>query len=315
MNKSNPQKTFISIVGLNDEVSDDKDGAILTALSASVYKRYFDEVILIWTQSPKSDKNFLKIAEDLKKKITDRKICKVVTPLELKLNNVSDHNEVYPKLLELLNSVKGKREFTACISSGTPAMQVCWILMAESGDFEMKLIRSNEPRFGLPPVTEIKLDTGLPRITKAQTEIKILKKKLLDEIIVNTGDKTIQLGERKIELSAMHFAYYYYFLERANQDKKYLGISGFQVPDEFVDNVLKLLRKFFPGNDTLTFDIEKSGISIENFRSHISKIKKTIEKQTGDKDIAKYYIIEKSGKRGMSSYGINLPPEKIKIMK
>lgn len=313
MKASNKKKTFISFVGNNDSVTGDKDGAILTALKADGYKNSFDEIVLIWTLSPKSEKSFFKIAEDVKEKILKDKLCKSVSLIQMDLMNVTDHNEIYPKLLQLLKSLNPRNEVTVCISSGTPAMQVCWILMAESGDFDMKLIRSNDPQFKLPAVTEIKLDTGLPRIIKAQSEIKKLKSKLLDDVITNVNEKTIRIGESIIQLSAMHFIYYYYFISRANAGEKYLGINGYQLPDEFNKKVLRLLQKFFPEYDNLTFDIEKKGISLENFRSHVSKIKKAIETHLGDKDIARYYIIEKTGKRGMSSYGINLPSEKIKI--
>lgn len=55
-------------------------------------------------------------------------------------------------------------------------MQVCWILMAESGDFPVDLIRSNESKFGGQFVTPVKLGTGLPRIIRLQEEVKTLTK-------------------------------------------------------------------------------------------------------------------------------------------
>jgi sigma54-dependent transcription regulator len=134
------RKVFVSFVGSNDagKLIGKDDGAILTALKA--FKKV-EKVYLLWSPTG----NFKDIANYLKKEIINNRFCKNVLLHAFDLDNVTDHNEIYPKLLGFCKSnFKENEEVTAAIASGTPAMQVCWILMAESGDYKLKLIRSNE---------------------------------------------------------------------------------------------------------------------------------------------------------------------------
>lgn len=170
-------RILLSFVGTNDagKLRGENDGAVLTVFK----KRKFDEVHLIWNTSEAKNVSFEQIAKYVKDEIIKRKYCSNVRPHRFDCDDVTDHNEIYPKLLAFCNSLGTTegRKFTAAIASGTPAMQVCWILMAESGDFPLELIRSNEPRFGKAPVTPIRLGTGLPRIIRLEQENEFLRRK------------------------------------------------------------------------------------------------------------------------------------------
>lgn len=177
------KKALISFVGTNDNVTFTKGkggGAILTVLS----ERKFDSLHLIYHPTKINDTTFYEIAIKVKNEaIKDHFIKNGNIFLHFfDCDNVTDHNEIYPKLLSICNKLPGRYEYTAAIASGTPSMQECWILIAESGDFKVKLVRSNEQKYGIPLVTEVKLGTSLPQIIKLKKEnIKIqkeLKKKL-----------------------------------------------------------------------------------------------------------------------------------------
>jgi hypothetical protein len=219
---------LISFVGSNDagKLLGKNDGAILTLLKA----RKFDEVNLIWTKSEKEKFDGYKIAKDLEKEIKARKHCFSVYLHSFELEDITDHNEIYPKLLELCRDKFENRlrtiKLIAAISSGTPSMQVCWILMAESGDFPLEIIRVSEPKFKSKPFTQVKLGTGLPRITKLQEEVNELK----PNVKLQIDPPRLLIDGNQIKLGPIQFCYYRYFLEKAKSGEKYMRVTAYQLP-------------------------------------------------------------------------------------
>lgn len=307
-------KVFVSFVGINDagKLNGKDDGAILTALKAL---KKVDKAHLLWSPTG----NFKDIANFLKKEIIKNKYCKDIFLQTFDLDNVTDHNEIYPKLLEFCkSSFTVDEEVTAAIASGTPAMQVCWILMAESGDFNLKLIRSNEPKFSKSPITEIKLGTGLPKIIKQlESENKDLKK-LLPVVNMNISKGELKIGNELMKLSPLEFSYYRYFLERAKEEKEYERFPINRTRLEFVRKILSFHNESFPESDQEIREIVKllkneDGIAITNFRSTLSKIKKKIKSKLSSEKLSRYFIIESKGAKQALSYGISLSGEKINI--
>jgi len=306
---------LISFVGINDGagLKNKTDGAVLTALK----NRKFDELILLWTP-PNNEHNFYKITIDLKKEIEIRKFVKKVGKIEFDVDNPADHNEIYPKLLEICKSLPENENYTAAIASGTPAMQVCWILMAESGDFKINLIRSNEAKYGRPAIIEIKLGTGLPKVIKnLQTENKTLRA-LLPKVNMNLEKGEVKIGEIKIPLSPIQFAFYRYFLERILDDKEYERFSGIETPKLFHKKIIDYHKQSFPDSELFIQSSEKllhgnMGYDMRTFRANISKLNKRIKDSLNDKLISRYFEIETEGKRHSLQYGINLTPDKINI--
>lgn len=317
--KSN-RKILVSFVGTNDEGKHDEklncklDGAILTALKAI---KNIDEVFLLWTP-PSKDNDFYKITNYLKGEIEKRKLCNKVNKFEFDIVNPTDHNEIYPKLLEFCKRNVTGEEVIAAIASGTPAMQVCWILMAESGDFNLKLIRSNEPKYSKSLITEIKLGTGLPKIVKRlESENKDLKK-LLPIVNMNISKGELKIGNELIKLSPIQFAYYRYFLERAKEEKKYERFPMFRTHLEFVKKIIKYHNDSFPESDqgilhTIKLLKNEDGIHIGNFRPNLNRINKKIKSILISESLSRYFIIESIGARQALSYGISLSGEKINI--
>lgn len=305
---------LISFVGNNDagKLNGKDDGAILTALG----NRKFDEVILLWTP-PTDYCDYYKITNYLKAEIEIRKLCKKVTKIEFDINNPTDHNTIYPQLVEICKALPQNNNYTAAIASGTPAMQVCWILMAESGDFTIRLIRSNESKFGKPLITEIKLGTGLPKIIKRLEEENKDLRKLLPVVKLNIMKGELKIGDGLIKLSPVQFAYYRYFLERAKEENEYerFGNSA-DTPKSFLKKIIDYHKESFP-DAYLTIKeseniLEKGyGADIRTFRANISKLNNKIKSAI---DSFNYYIIETDGSRFKTSYGISLPPDKIKII-
>ncbi|MBS1553127.1 MAG: hypothetical protein JST15_13760 [Bacteroidetes bacterium] len=305
------KKVLISFASINDS-NREKDGAILTVFK----KRRFDEVHLIW--NPSEFRNFFEIAKYIKSEIEKRKYCRKVTIHTFECDDVTDHNEIYPKLLNLCRTLDTKsRSFTAAIASGTPSMQACWILMAESGDFPLKLIRSDDAKYGKPIVREVKLSAALPRILRLQEENEELKRErkgLLPKVILNITKAFIIIGKEELYLSPVEFSYYRYFLERAKSEKQYLRIDIDEVPEEFYRSVMKFHKDSFPQADSNRFFTEKNkSIASATFRANTAKLNKKIRSLLGAATVSNYFIIESVGKRFRKSYGINLPQENIRI--
>lgn len=313
--------SLITFVGINDSGKlinkKHEDGAILTVLS----ERKFNEIHLLWNPT-KDNRNFYNIASYLKNEILKRKYCIeeniYLHPFEC--NYVTDHNEIYPKLLKVCKSLPKNRIYTAAIASGTPAMQVCWILLAESGDFPLTLIRSDEPKYGKPFVKEVKLGIGLPQIKKMQKEINywtIEFKNSLPNLVLNLKSRQIKIEDNKINLSPIEFIYYRYFIERANQKKEFLEFTDSALmPEEFHKKVLQYSKELFPAADSNRISLERTkGISTAAFRSNISKLNKKIKEVLENEKYEKYYLVVGMGRRFYKSYGIELSKDKISIVR
>ncbi|MHB8580752.1 MAG: RNA repair transcriptional activator RtcR family protein [Ignavibacteriaceae bacterium] len=128
-------KALLSFVGLNDagQLQNKDDGAILTALK----NENFDKVYLLWHDNDEEQNQHHNIANFLSKEIIDRNYSQDVTLINLIISDVTDQNEIYKKLKSFTDTLDkgGWTEYTASVSSGTLAMQNCWILLSESGDF------------------------------------------------------------------------------------------------------------------------------------------------------------------------------------
>jgi hypothetical protein len=313
---------ILSFVGSNDagKLIKQNDGAILTALT----NQKFDEVILVWNQASRRDVDFSTISKYLKKEILKRKLANKVTLVEQKIKDVTDHNEIYSSL-KIYTDQLLKHEslnYTAAISSGTPAMQVCWILLAESGDFSetnpLNLIKVRDPKFGITENIPVKIDTSLPRIIRLKEEIETLKDGFLPFIRMAVEKGEIFIGEQQIPLSPIEFCYYRYFLELVIEEKSPGKISSLETSLQFVEKIYQYHEESFPVMDLARDELRKLlknklGIAIATFRGNVSKLNRKIKSVLGDSNLASYYEISSSGKRGAKFYGIQIPSKKIKI--
>jgi len=318
---SKKTRVLLSFVGTNDQgkrIGKD-DGAILTVFKA----RSFDEVHLLWNPTNNKEIDFEEIAKYVRGEILRRGLCKHVNLHRFDYKNVTDHNEIYPRLLDFCRSLhpSPQKKFTAAIASGTPAMQVCWILMAESGDFPLELIRSNEPKFGKPYVQTVRLGTGLPRILRLEQEnVQLRKEKeaLIPPLTVDVRRGRIFVGSHEITLSPILFAYYQYFAHRAKQGEQFERISGINAPQHFLESIVAFHRESFPDSDLFRDKLERmlrngQELDVRTFRANISKLNARVKASLPNPGLHKLFMITTEGKRHALSYGLALPPEKIVV--
>lgn len=317
---------LLSFVGTNDAggLYGKSDGAILTALE--YYKKNkFDAIYLFWTSSKKQNIDYDKISQYIEYEISKRKLCREVKRVYFDINNVTDHNEIYPKLLNYLklNLNSSSNRITAAIASGTPSIQACWILVAESGDFKLELIRSNEPEFGLPAVVTVKLDTSLPRIMRLQEEnikLKRINKDLLPFAKLSIVNSELYIGEIFIPLSPLQFCYYRYFLERIHKNEGDLKLKGYEMPREFCERIITFYEDSYKDHNLNIKDYKTKLSKFEYiqasiFRSHLSKLNSRIKKELNNSLIYNYFKVHGIGSNQSKSYGINIPKEKIRLVK
>ncbi len=273
----------------------------------------FDEIHILWSESKFYD--FEGIGEYVRSQLTGRGLCTSVVLRELKIKDPTDHNEIYPKLLAYLEAVhKKNRRYVAAISSGTPSMQACWILIAESGAFPLKLVRSDDPKWGVPVVRPVKLSAALPRIEKIVKENKELKKSALPRLRINRQIAEVHIGEKELTLSPMEFVYYVIFAERAMEGKDYLRFGIANVPSEFFEHVLEYHSEFFPDAESARITLEKAkSIACATFRANVTRMNIKIKKLFKHDVYAKYFLIESEGKKYSKRYGINLEKQLITI--
>jgi len=317
-------KTLISFIGTNDAgaLLDKKDGAILTALS----NEKIDEVILLWNEAKiKDELKYSDVLLYLKREIKKQKLAKKVSDNELALKDVTDHNEIYLQLKDFTDSLKkdAHRDYVAAISSGTPSMQVCWILLAESGDFSLdfplRLIKVTDPKFGKSKNIVVKLDTALPRIIGLQNELDELKKDLIPIAVIDIEHGSLKIGDNNIPLSPVEFCYYRYFAERNLNDEELEKFSGFTIRISFIKMIYSYHEESFPDLDANRMAMEEMikkelELSITTFRGHLSKINRKLNNALRNESVFNVFQIQNEGTRGAKFYGLKIPMEKIRII-
>ncbi len=318
-----PKKILISFVGVNDagKLQNKEDGAILTAFK----NEKFDEVHLLWNKNNKGQINFDAIVNYLSDEIKKRNYSKKINSTQLNISDVTDHNEIYQLLKSYTDTLEKNDgiEYIAAISSGTPAMQVCWILLAESGDFSeefpLRLIKVIDPKFGKSANIEVKLDTSLPKILRLKKEIESVKKDLIPVAELNLNTGLITIGKFQIDLSPIEFCHYRYFAERIINNLDLEKFSGISVPLSFAKKIYSFHEESFPDLEMNRFDLQKlikdgTEMAMPTFRGNISKINKKIREALELPTLIDNFQINITGKRGAKFYGIKAPKSKLNIV-
>ncbi len=316
------KKILLSFVGTNDSgrLSGKPDGAVLTALA----NEKFDEAILLYNVQTGRVPDFPEIAFHISETARKRKLLRKTELVELPLKDITDHNEIY-NLLSGLTSLLPRNEkiqYTAAISSGTPAMQVCWILLAESGDFSkefpLRLIKVKDPKFGKSANVEVKLDSALPQIIRMEQEIKELKDEFLPLAVLNIKKGILHIGKTPIGVTPVEFCYYRYFMQMKKEGILSEHIGGQETPIDFAAKIYEYHEETFPDLDLLREDLRKAlkngfGIGITTFRGNVTKLNNKIKSALTGDTVIKHFIIEAEGKRGVKFYGIKAPAEKLRV--
>lgn len=318
------KKILVSFVGANDagKLANKPDGAVLTALR----NERFNEVILLWNEGKTAEAQYSEIVLHIKREIKKSKLAAKVTDYEFSFKDVTDHNEIYEALKSFTDELPKNKNtrYTAAISSGTPAMQVCWILLAESGEFSeefpLRLVKVKDPKFGKSKNAEVKLNTALPKIIGLKKEMGELKKDLIPVAEIDASKGELKIGETAVNLSPVELCYYRYFAERVLKGESAERFSGINVPLAFIKKIYSLHEEMFPdlemNREGLKQYIKKGyDFPIQTFRGHVSKINRKLKEQIGNETIFGIFKIADEGRRGAKFYGIKADAEKISILK
>jgi DNA-binding NtrC family response regulator len=134
------RKVLLSFIGNNDcYLSEGKEGSIISILQA----RPFDAIYLLFNKE-----SYLEHGYEI------RNYCKKYFPcLEVYFEpavsiDPIDYNLVYPAMYNAVANIKTKErgrkpEFTISVTSGTPTMHSCWVLLKQGGIISAELIQSS----------------------------------------------------------------------------------------------------------------------------------------------------------------------------
>lgn len=140
------ENVLISFTGFQDPYTlglvgdEEQPGPILSLLAV----RSFDGIILIST--PRTEENTSKTHQAIRSlypKVT-------LNVLDLHLEDPTDYSEIMSGLrkylLKMIKKIANARLYIS-VSSGTPQMHACWLLLAACGDIPAKLLSIRPPRF------------------------------------------------------------------------------------------------------------------------------------------------------------------------
>lgn len=138
-------------------------GPILTVVA----ERSFDRVYLFAT--PKA----AEISEQTAAAISQRHPSTRVTVLDVPLKDPTNHLGILRQLrghFKAINATHPEAEYSISVTSGTPHMHACWLLLAASGEIPATILQSTPPEFvpeGRSPVREIDVhQKDFPTITR-----------------------------------------------------------------------------------------------------------------------------------------------------
>lgn len=309
--------TLFSFVGVTDvNLLGQQRGPILTAVDGLKPKN----VILIATTGAGVRYDLVGGAAQLQKMIKTISPVTKVSIVTMEIDDPTDHNEIYPKLREAVSMHSSKKgRLIAAISSGTPSMQVCWILLAESGEVKLSLYRTTEAELTKTPVREVRLDSSLPRIIALEEENAALKAIAIPQVELSIAKGLVTIGSSIIKFSPLQFAYYRFFLERIARggpsEEPRFRVSGMFTDESFAQKVNDYRRESFPNradSDGTYGKRKEPMIPAEQFRSNLTKLNRKLQDALGD-TLAVYYCIESSGPREAKTYGVRLDRSKVRI--
>ncbi len=315
---------LLSFVGTNDagKLNGPNDGAILSALT----NQKFDEVILLWNKSSSKDVNYEAVSNYIRSEIKKRKLAKKTEIIELQIKDVTDHNQIYLTLKQFTDKLTKSedRQYSAAISSGTPAMQVCWILLSESGDFsetnKLNLIKTKDPKFGKSENIPVQIDTALPKIIRLKEEVDNIRKDLIPVAMIDISKGQLKIGNIIINLAPMEFCYYRYFAERVVDGLGSEKFSGIFAPLKFLQAIYQYHEESYPDLESMRDALRimlKDGVDLllTTFRGNVTKANKKIRAELNNETLSNEFEISNEGNRGAKFYGIRALKEKIRIIR
>lgn len=128
---------YFSFIGNHDAINSESNefGAFV-----NIFKEYQKDIkkVFLFVTTPTKTIDYFKIANDNIKIINEVRRDVEVEIIEFKVQNPVDYDIVYPnlldKVLEVVQKNKIKKEKSIInITSGTPTMTACWVLLSQSG--------------------------------------------------------------------------------------------------------------------------------------------------------------------------------------
>ncbi|MCB0263257.1 MAG: sigma 54-interacting transcriptional regulator [Calditrichaeota bacterium] len=144
---------YLTFIGNHDRIdpAGESTGAVLT-----IFRQYREQItqvfMLVTPQKTQASVNYRQIADQIAGIMAAEKPDIQISVVQIPLNNPVDFDLVYPTLLHEIQSIlEGRNLFTfpklINITSGTPTMTTCWVLLQQSGILtNAKLVQSFETR-------------------------------------------------------------------------------------------------------------------------------------------------------------------------
>ncbi len=177
------KKILITFIGNNDcLLREGKEGAIISILK----QRPYDLLYILY-----NDTRYLQYASDILLYCRKKFPNLTVRYQEAESLNPIDYNVVYPSMVSAIKSILKEEdtkdaEYTISLTSGTPTMHSCWILIVMGGIIDAKLIQSSreegiqDVNFSLDDFPQISSEQKTKiELTKTTRENKLLRKQLL----------------------------------------------------------------------------------------------------------------------------------------
>ncbi|MDD2228413.1 MAG: RNA repair transcriptional activator RtcR family protein [Candidatus Cloacimonetes bacterium] len=176
------KKILLTFIGNNDcLLSQGKEGAILSILQL----REFDALYILY-----NDTHYLQHASEILLYCRHKYPQLTVRYQEAESINPIDYNIVYPAMIRAITEIQKEEgikdvEYTISLTSGTPTMHSCWVLIAQGGIIPARLIQVSREQ-GISEI-DFKLD-DFPKLentkaikiqlTQSSRENKLLKQQL-----------------------------------------------------------------------------------------------------------------------------------------
>lgn len=201
---------YLSFIGNHDKIKSELDSFGATSSIFFSYKESISKIYLIVTISKTNDFNYLEIANANKEILEKSKPGLVVELIKLYLDNPVDFDLVYPKMFDLLSSLNEQEHFqneekVVNISSGTPTMTTCWVLLSQSGILtNSKLVQSFESKYATirgKNTQEVNFNIDdFPKISSPSALKRQLTIVSREKQLLNNKLKAIELDEKLPEL-------------------------------------------------------------------------------------------------------------------
>lgn len=194
---------MLSFVGTNDPFGrEDKaptGGKPYGPVISAINKGDFDNIVLLTTPSLNER------AEETKKIIEELYPQKEVKIYYTKINDPTNHGQVINainKFVEQENELLFKKnyEIYIAVTSGTPAIHACWLLVSASGKIPAKIIHVKEARFtpsGQPEITQVdftrpEFPVVSPKITREWKEEETIPSSFADYGLIGQSEPFIK---------------------------------------------------------------------------------------------------------------------------